>query len=503
MNQTKIVFSIIDPSKSYQFIDNGNPKSGAMKDVYFSPDKTYIVGIYKKHQDNNSIERLKKIVTQYYNSMFNNELSDYYKSLFCWPTDVIQYEGKIGLIAPFYHRNFFFQKGYANNDLIKGNEKQGLWFAQSKFRNKTFPLCLDSSELGDWLSYFQIALNIIRGVKRLHSCGLAHSDLSYKNILIDPLTKTAVIIDIDGLVVPGLFPPDVLGTKGFIAPEVLATKNLNKDDPNRKLPNRYTDLHALAVMIYRYLLYRHPLEGSKVHDLDPEIDDTLSFGENALFIEHPLDHSNKPKIEDLDKRGLPWTDCNSIPYTITGPYLTELFNKSFIEGLKNPQSRPVANDWEQAILKTTDLLQPCANKMCQQKWYVFENTNKPKCPFCGTLHEGTLPILDLYYQFEPGVWKPENHRLMVYNNQYLFPWHVNRNIVRNEQLAAEFKKPVGYFTFYHNKWFLVNQKLESLYDATEKKEIPIGSMIELQPDKKILLSKDDGGRLIFITFANI
>ncbi len=33
---------------------------------------------------------------------------------------------------------------------------------------------------------------------------------------------------------------------------------------------RTTDLHALPVMIYLYLLYRHPLKGGKVNSLDTE-----------------------------------------------------------------------------------------------------------------------------------------------------------------------------------------------------------------------------------------
>ena len=37
----------------------------------------------------------------------------------------------------------------------------------------------------------------------MHAAGLAHSDLSYKNVLVDPITAKASIIDIDGLVVPG------------------------------------------------------------------------------------------------------------------------------------------------------------------------------------------------------------------------------------------------------------------------------------------------------------
>ena len=501
MSKTITISSAIT-GKSYQYVDTGEPMRGGMKDVYFSPDKTYVVAFYREIQDFNSKERLKKIVTTYYDAFFKREGGDYYQGLYCWPTDMVEADRKVGLIVPTYNNNFFFKKGYATSDLIKGKEKEGKWFASPKFRNRQFALRLDESELGNWLSYFQVCVNIVRGVKRLHAAGLAHSDLSYKNVLVDPVSKSAAIIDIDGLVVPGLFPPDVIGTADFIAPEVLATKHLDIKNANRKLPNRLTDLHALAVMIYMYLLYRHPLKGGKINDLDTEKDDLLSMGEKALFIEHPTDLANRPRLNQINPKELPWADIHKIPYSVTGPYLKELFDQAFITGLHNPNQRPPAEMWEQALLKTTDLMQPCINVSCEQKWYVFDNTNSPKCPFCGTPHIGTLPVLDLYYQFKTSVWKPENHRLMVYNNQYLFQWHVNRNITRNERLTAEQKVPVGYFTFFNNKWVLVNQKLTSLVDKTDEKDIPIGTMVELTNGKKLLLSKEEGGRIIIITMAN-
>ncbi len=499
---TKFATSLITIGKIYPYVDNGEPMRGGMKDVYFSPDKSYVVAFYRDAQDYNSRERLRKIVTQYYDSFFNREYGDYYKDLYCWPTDMVEAGKLIGLIVPAYKKTFFFTKGYATGDGIKGKEKQGLWFASGKFRNKQFPLRLDDSELGSWLSYFQINVKIARGVKRLHAAGLAHSDLSYKNVLIDPVSKAATIIDIDGLVVPGLFPPDVIGTADFIAPEVLATKHLDLRDANRKHANRTTDLHALAVMIYMYLLYRHPLKGGKVNALDTEQDDLLSMGEKALFIEHPTDASNRPKLAQLSKSALPWADTSKIPYTVTGPYLKKLFDEAFITGLHNPNLRPNADTWEQALLKTTDLMQPCNNKKCDQQWFVFDNTASPKCPFCGTSVTGTVPVLDLYYQFKPTVWQPENHRLMVYNNQYLFQWHTNRNTIRNERLTAEQKMPVGYFTFFKNKWVLVNQKLAALKDLTNDKVIPIGAMMEITDGKKILLSDEEGGRVAMVTIAN-
>ena len=499
--QTITVKSIINGA-TYQYIDDGEPKSGTAKNVYFSPDKKYVVAIFKTKQDFNQKERLKKITSDYLNRIKNNESGDYYlNDIFRWPTDVIEHNGNTGIIVPIYNAKFFFKIGYANQNLIKGNEKNGKWFAGAKFRNKQFPLSLDKSELGKWLNYFQICVNLSRGVKKMHQMGLSHSDLSYNNVLVDPQTGSACMIDLDGLVVPGVFAAEVIGTADFIAPEVLATKHLSKTDPNRKFPNRLTDLHALACLIYMYLLHRHPLKGGKVHDLDTEKDDLLSMGENALFIEHPTNKANIPKLNQISKWDVFWADTNKLPYTITGPYLTALFNKAFIDGLHNPMQRPTAEEWEIGLLKTTDLMQPCLNPACEQSWYVFDNTNTPKCPFCGTKHQGTLPVLDLYYKFAD-KFILEKHRLMVYHNQYLFQWHVNKNLVRNERLTAEQKVPVGYFTFHNNAWVFVNQKLTSLVDKTDNVPIPIGSMVTLTNGKQLLLSKDDGGRVVVVTMAN-
>lgn len=505
---TKIVTSIINVGKTYQYVDNGDPKQGGMKDVYFSPDKKYVVAIYRNKQDFNSKERLKRIVTQYFENFFNRDpiSGGFYKELYSWPTDVIEDNGKTGIIVPFYSKNFFFRKGYVNNDLLKGGEKEGKWFASAKFRTLQSKSRLDISELGNWLSYFQVCVNIARGVKRLHAAGLAHSDLSYKNVLIDPISKTAAIIDIDGLVVPGLFPPDVIGTADFIAPEVLATKHLSKSAPNRKLPNRMTDLHALAVLIYMYLLYRHPLRGGNYFGtIETEKEEDLLMGEKALFVEHPTDASNrnfKREYGDNLTKFSPWTDLKKTPYTITGPYLKDLFDQAFIKGLHNPNQRPTADAWEQALIKTNDLKLECSNPNCEQKWFIYINTKNTCCPFCGTKFKHTIPVLDFYYQFKPNVWKPENQRLVVYNNSTLHQWHSNKNIIRNERLTNDEKNPVGYFSFFNGKWVFVNQKLKTLTDKTESKDIPIGTMVEITNGKQLLLSKEDGGRVVVISIAN-
>jgi serine/threonine protein kinase len=503
---TKSVNSIITQGKSYQYVDNGEPMRGGVKDVYFSPDKSYVVAFYRTPQDFNSKERLKRIATTYYESFFNRDGGDYWKTIYCWPIDVIEKDNLTGIIVPSYSSNFFFKKGFLNNDVLNGKEKNGKWFASAKFRVKDSKTKLDPCELGDWLSYFQICVNIARGVKRLHAAGLAHSDLSYNNVLIDPVTKSAAIIDLDDLVVPNLFPPSVIGTADFIAPEVMATKHLSTTDSNRKLPKRETDLHALAVLIYMYLLYRHPLRGGQYFgQIDETEEENLMMGEKALFVEDPKNDKNrnfKREYGDNLIKFSPWTDLKKTPYTITGPYLKDLFEQAFIKGLHNPMERPPAVMWEEALIKTNDLKLQCSNSQCDQKWFIYINTIDTRCPFCNTKYNQTIPVLDFYYQFKEGVWKPENQRLVIYNQTTLHKWHSNKNVLRNERLTTHDKIRDGYFSFHNQKWVFVNEKLTSLKDVSEDKEIPVGSMVELSEGKRLLLSKEEGGRIVIVSIAN-
>jgi hypothetical protein len=87
-------------------------------------------------------------------------------------------------------------------------------------------------------------------------------------------------------------------------------------------------------------------------------DEDVSTGEHALFVEHPHDHSNAIFLDHLKPLELPWKDTTALPYQITGPYLSKLSYQAFVEGLDCPEKRPTADEWEQALIKTVDLLQP-------------------------------------------------------------------------------------------------------------------------------------------------
>lgn len=497
-NRDNVVRLVASDGSTVEFIDEVKAQGG-MKDVKFSPDKSYVVAFLREDSDPETRARLEMITGTYRERIFNQEGGQYLQKLYCWPTAVVEHEGRLGVVAPFYRKNFFFRYGSRNNDMlnIKGKEKDGKWFASANNRNKF----LEPRELGDWMKFLKICLMLSRSVRRMHMAGLSHSDLGYKNCLIDPETGEACLIDIDGLVVPGKHPPTVVGTPDFIAPEVVATNHHPVGDARRVLPSRFTDLHALAVLIYMYLLYRHPLRGGRVLATDSQLDETLSMGEKALFVEHPTDAANRIDLAQSRPSELPWADTEKLPYTVTGPYLSELFDQAFISGLHEPEKRPSADDWEQAIVKTVDLLQPCQNTECEQKWYVFDNSTAPCCPFCDTPYRQALPVLNLYSRHHDGQFRPDNHRLMVYSGQSLFKWHMSHDYYPNERISTEDSRRIGYFQFHQEQWYLVNERMDTLYDVKNSRPINIGEAVILQEGAQILLSQATGGRLIVVQMS--
>lgn len=95
----------------------------------------------------------------------------------------------------------------------------------------------------------------------------------------------------------------------------MATSHLDVKDPNRKLPSRTTDLHALVgVDLYVYSLYRHPLRGDKVFDPnDPQRDEEWEWG-NKHYLLNTRDRSNRIKTENIRPSEHPWKDTEKMPY---------------------------------------------------------------------------------------------------------------------------------------------------------------------------------------------
>jgi hypothetical protein len=46
-----------------------------------------------------------------------------------------------------------------------------------------------------------------------------------------------------------------------------------------------------------------------------------------MFIEHPIDTMNRPKLNQVSRWDLPWAYIDKLPYTIAWSYLKKLFDK--------------------------------------------------------------------------------------------------------------------------------------------------------------------------------
>lgn len=493
MSKSNVVTLQTRQGNTIKFVHTDSPMSGAMKDVYFSPDKSYVVAFYKEKLDTQGEQRLEYLLGSYRKAVFEGPEGDYWKELFCWPTDLVEWKGKIGIVCPAYDSKYFFSQGP-----LKGKEKGGKWFTSASLMNTV----VNTKDKGTWLHRIRMCLQLVRAVRKLHAVGLAHSDLSYGNVLVDPSTGSATIIDIDGLVVPGKFWPDVDGSPDFIAPEVMKTKRLKKGDKNKNLPCRYTDLHALAVLIYMYLLNRHPLKGGKFFSEDTEEEEELMLGTQALFIEHPTDTSNRPNVQDINSSALPQEDVTKMPYSICGPFIKKLFDKAFVQGLHNPKCRPTAMEWEGALVKTVDLMFKCENPKCEAKYFVFDNMRQPVCPFCGHKHSSHLPVLNLYEAIrDDGTFSPVDHRIVVYDGLPIFKWQTDRSIFPNEKLKDEHKPPVADCQIVNGKWWLINRRLPNLVSIRKDKTkvpVPIGTAVELEEGTKLLFDSSKSSRLAFV-----
>lgn len=473
--------SVIDPQRKYK-VEKQEKGSGGKKVVFFAPDRSYAVGVYKNAPDQKSRERLTELVGTYYRGLFEHEGKEVWKERFCWPYDIVKTsKGNLGIVMPLYSPDFLFQKG----TILKGEEKKGSHFALPVGRKQ-----VDPEELGNWKNMLECSWDLARTVRRLHMAGLSHSDLSYNNVLLNPTKGKVLVIDVDELVVPGKYDPGVFGTRGFIAPEVYG---------GHELPSQYTDLHAMACLIYLYLLHRHPLVGEKRHKAGTaEEEEIIAYGKGALFIEDSKDRSNRTFPQGLSP--VDWTNVDKLPCEITGPFLSKLFHRAFEDGLHNPKQRPSASEWEEGLMKTYDLVTPCENAKCSEKYFVL---NKAKtCPFCGQKLDYQLPVFEVYYQ-NKGQWLPMKKKQYGGKDKQLHKWHFYSNCTFNELLPKEDRKTIAFLRLYRGKWYFYNLGMKDLelIDEGTSSTIPADSKpIEIKQGMEFRNREPNGLSLKVISF---
>lgn len=454
--------------------------AGGEKTAFLSSDGARVVLLFnqKLRGREERIDRLNQILRHYNPTIGPN--ADFWRAHFCWPEGIISGTHDIpeeflrrhglaspalGVVVPVIPGNFYFRDRAGNTHL-----KSGKWFTGPKAR-KFVP----ADERGTLAGFLQCGTMIARATRRLHRAGLAHGDLSSKNVIIDPRKGRACVIDLDSLVVPGISPPVVSGTHGYIAPEVVA---------GRAQPSIETDLHALAVLIYETLLARHPLIGPKKRSDDVEECERLEFGSDALFVEHPDDRSNRLAVPPV------------MPFTRLGPHLAPLMRRAFIEGLHRPGQRPTAEDWETAFYRTADLLHPSPDG---HDWIILGPGQPMKCPFTRAPLTEAVPYATFFRRAPSSTTEflaePSGHGLTVYHGLRLMPWHVF-TALPPEQIHPE---PLGYFVRDQGCWYLVNES-EEIMMTHEGYEIGRNGFVEIKDGLSLVMSSAPNARLLRFGF---
>lgn len=454
---------------------------GGEKAVFFTPDRSQVVAFFLHPLADRDArgQRLRALLGP--RNLTQGAKGNYWADYFMWPTGMIDNDPDLsmdflranslarpalGLVAKVIPPQFFFRD--RTGEL---RTKDGKWFTGNKARR-----LLPPEERGDLAGYLRVCIAMARAVRRMHFAGLAHADLSNKNVLIDPRNGAARLLDLDSLVIPGFAPPSVLGTPGYIAPEVVA---------GRGSPSIETDRHALAILIYENLFVRHPLRGPKVHSTDSaEEDDRLSMGDRAIFVEDEDDFSNRLYPPP------------AVPFTSFGSPLAMLFRRAFGPGLRDPQQRPTADEWERALYQTIDLLHPVPEA---NDWMIVA----PGMPLCSPYTHVPLavpvPFLNFYCPrpHEPGEYQPENHGLTIYDHRIMLPWQRRARQWPNENATS--REEQARFTRTNDRWYLTNTSEEPM-QVIGGPALGQHDRIEIKPEMQILLSFEDGGRLGIFEF---
>ncbi len=142
----------------------------------------------------------------------------YWSKLLCWPKQLIT-KPELGVVMPRAPKNL---RPFAH--LLLPRYRQMI-AAQEGI-----------AALGTWDAHIGLLIKLARAVHQLHRHNVCHSDLSANNLLVDPAQGQAMLIDCDGLVIPGsrVLRPTVLGTMEYMAPELVKGMGAKRPPPSQR-----------------------------------------------------------------------------------------------------------------------------------------------------------------------------------------------------------------------------------------------------------------------------
>jgi eukaryotic-like serine/threonine-protein kinase len=221
----------------------------------------------------------------------------------------------------------------------------------------------------------RLLARLARVMARLHGLGIAHGDLSPKNVFVSESHEHGEVwlIDCDNLTYAVRDSSLQLYTPEYGAPELLR---------GERGISTYTDIWSFAVMAFQLLTVLHPFKSGDLVDQDSELEEVALRGD-LPWIDHPEDESNRASL------GIPRE-------MVCTPVLRELFDRCFRLGVLDAGERPVMAEWAEAFEAAVAVQVLCdmGHGGCGS---TFLWNRDLCCPFCDTAQPaGTvLPLVHL------------------------------------------------------------------------------------------------------------
>lgn len=181
-----------------------------------------------------------------------------------------------------------------------------------------------------FVSLCRTAYNLALGYKKLHDWGAVYHDISFGNLFFDPSNGDVLICDNDNVSFDKNKAGGVLGTPGFMAPEIVRRE---------ARPSRNTDQYSLSVLLFYLFMVNHPLEGkleAAIKCMDMAAREKL-YGTDPVFIFDPNNKTNRPEKGIHDNANIYWP--------IYPEKLRQMFTKAFTDGLVDPKKRITELEW--------------------------------------------------------------------------------------------------------------------------------------------------------------
>ncbi|MBM7562242.1 serine/threonine protein kinase [Fusibacter tunisiensis] len=224
-------------------------------------------------------------------------------------------------------------------------------------------------EIPDLHLVIEICKQLTQSFYELHLRGYCYTDLSFANVFVDFSSGNILICDTDNISIDKVDKlENTWGTVGFMAPEWMR---------GEKPPSTYTDLYALAVVIFRLLHFQHPLQGRLEFEL-PIVDEAALrslYGDNPVFIFDPENTTNRP-VEGRK-------DIGVFFWSLYPNWFKDLFVDSFTKGLCAPEMRVRESVWQKKLTRLQARLFNCVQ--CDGQLFYEPGVMTPAsiCPYCG------------------------------------------------------------------------------------------------------------------------